>query len=334
MASLLDNLYLPVFLKTLLIDTVRTFDIYIKLGGEKMVLYHRGGELFSSTVRNKLIDNRVRYVYIKHQDKDLYKTYLEENLPGLLRDSDIIIEQRSEIAHISILNIAKSLFEEPCEEAVVRYKRAISILIKFIFREPEGLTNLIRLTSYDFTIYTHSVNVGIFAIGLAKALFKNDKSHNMNEIAAGFFLHDIGKCVIPREIITKRGLLTKDEWAVIRTHPAAGHVLLEKYKALTEESKVIVMQHHERNDSSGYPKGLSGNDIHIYSKICAIADVFEALTATRPYKKSHSAFGALTIMKNEMRNGFDPQFFHQFIVMFSDKRLTEARKHVISTFDE
>lgn len=334
MPSLLDNLYLPVFLKTLLVDTVRTFDIYIRLGGEKMVLYHRGGELFSSTVRSKLLDNRVRYVYIKNQDKDLYKMYLEENLMGLLRDPDITVEQRSEIAHISVLNTAKSLFEEPSIEAVVRYKNSISILMKFIFREPEGLTNLIRLTSYDFTLYTHSVNVGIFAIGLAKALFINNKTHNMSELAAGFFLHDIGKCTIPQEILRKHGQLTKDEWTVIHTHPAAGQILLEKYEALTKESNVIVMQHHERNDGSGYPKGLNGADIHIYSKICAIADVFEALTAIRPYKKSHSAFSALTIMKNEMHNGFDPQFFHQFIVMFSDKRLTEAREHIISTFDE
>ncbi len=95
---------------------------------------------------------------------------------------------------MSISNAARTLFETPQMQTIVRYKSAINATMDFIMKEGGAVSNLIRLTSHDFTTYIHSVNVGIFAIGLAKALLATDPSHNMNELASGFFLHDIGKC--------------------------------------------------------------------------------------------------------------------------------------------
>ena len=90
--------------------------------------------------------------------------------------------------------------------------------------------------------------------------------------------------------------------------------------SLSKEAKFIVMQHHERHNGKGYPNGLQGDEIHVYSKICCIADAFDALTAKRPYKKELSAFESLKIMQKDMRNEFDPYFFEQFVMLFSVKK--------------
>ncbi|MBN1293809.1 MAG: HD domain-containing protein [Candidatus Latescibacteria bacterium] len=321
------NSFLPVSLNSFRIDTIGSFDIFIKSHKNKkefMILYHSGGDRFTGEVRNKLIANKIEQVYIRATDKELYHQYIEENLQDYLKDPHIPTGKKAEFAHLSISNIAQSLFDNPQASTISRYKKTISTTMDFVLDEEEALKNMIRLTSYDFTTYTHSVNVGIFAIGLAKVLFVDDPEHNMKEIASGFFLHDIGKCDIPLSILTKPGPLTENEWSIMKNHPQKGYEILMKFNKLTPEAKVIVLEHHERQSGNGYPKGISGDKIHIYSKVCCIADVFDALTAKRPYKRAHSCFEALKVMKEEMFQEFDPYFFNQFVILFSNQAIKSA----------
>ena len=105
----------------------------------------------------------------------------------------------------------------------------------------------------------------------------------MHELGAGFFLHDLGKVKIDTAIINKPGKLTAEEMRQMRRHPNLGFTILSKTKQLSEECKLIVLQHHERNDGTGYPNGLRGDAIHIYCRLCSLADVYDALTSVRPY---------------------------------------------------
>jgi HD-GYP domain-containing protein (c-di-GMP phosphodiesterase class II) len=148
---------------------------------------------------------------------------------------------------------------------------------------------------------------------LTKALLGDLNAHDMHEITAGFFLHDLGKVNIRPQVINKRGRLTDAEMRHVRTHPEKGYKLLEKAGEMTEEARVIILQHHERIDGSGYPKQLKGNQIHIYAKICSITDVFDALTAERSYKKGLPPFDALRLMKTKMAGQFDKNFFAAFV---------------------
>lgn len=96
-----------------------------------------------------------------------------------------------------------------------------------------------------------------------------------------------------------------------------GFKLLTETNQLTEELKLIVLQHHEKVNGSGYPKGLRADDIHIYARICAIADVFDALTARRPYRTPLSTFEALKYMRDEMiPHHLDHQLFEKFVLLF------------------
>ena len=319
MSNLLEQEYIPVPLNTLRADTARSFDIFIKVKKDKLVLYHSAGNLLTENDLYRLLNKRVKIIYIHKKHREAYDQYLEDNLTNILNDPDITPDQKSRIAHQSVTSIAQSLFENPRAKTITRYKTVIYSMTDQILRDEDFLNYLIRLTSFDFTTYIHSVNVGIFATGLAKILLTDETQHNIQEVASGFFLHDIGKSKIPLAILNKHGSLTDKEWEIIKKHPEEGYKLLKSMNSLSDEAKVIVLQHHERNNGKGYPNGLQGNEIHIYSKICSIADTFDALTAKRPYKKELSTFESLKIMQKEMQGEFDPHFFEQFVLLFSIK---------------
>ena len=101
----------------------------------------------------------------------------------------------------------------------------------------------------------------------------------------------------------------------MRRHPLMGFKLLDETSQLTGESKIIVLQHHERIDGTGYPKGLCDREIHIYGRICAIADVYNALTTDRPYRKRMTPFDGLTLMRREMMNHFQKDLFERFVLL-------------------
>jgi len=102
----------------------------------------------------------------------------------------------------------------------------------------------------------------------------------------------------------------------IRRHPQYGYEILTDTHQLSDECKKIVMQHHERNNGSGYPAGLKGEEIHLYGRICSLADVYDALSSRRPYKQPLRPYEALNVMKEEMLEHFHQDLFKKFVLLF------------------
>jgi len=139
----------------------------------------------------------------------------------------------------------------------------------------------------------------------------------MHELGAAFFLHDLGKVKVDAAIINKPAVLTDEEMDKMRKHPEYGYEILVNTNQLTEECRTIVLHHHERNDGSGYPSGLKGEDIHLYGRICSLADVYDALNSDRPYRNGLGPFAALKLMKEEMLSHFQKDLFEKFVLLFS-----------------
>jgi putative two-component system response regulator len=120
-------------------------------------------------------------------------------------------------------------------------------------------------------------------------------------------MHDIGKIAIPKEILHKPGKLTDEEMTIMKTHAEKGAALLKNSKRrLTASASIIAHQHHEKWDGSGYPNGLKGDDIHIFGRIVALADVFDALTHKRQYKDAWTIDDAVDYIKENSGSHFDP----------------------------
>jgi putative two-component system response regulator len=134
-------------------------------------------------------------------------------------------------------------------------------------------------------------------------------------------MHDIGKIGVPDAILLKPGKLTPEEWVIMREHTTIGARILENSTSdLLQAGSVIAMTHHEKWDGSGYPKGLAGEDIPLYGRISAVADVFDALTSKRPYKEAFSNKVALEIMAEGRGSHFDPNIYDAFLRRFEDFR--------------
>jgi HD-GYP domain-containing protein (c-di-GMP phosphodiesterase class II) len=255
-------------------------------------------------------------------DPNVPKTWAPDKLiPPELReaihDKNLTPEKKSKVVYECSLELMGRLFEDPKTENIHEAKVGISEIVDLIISDDATASALLEITSYDYYTYTHSVNVGVFSVLLAKSLYRNSDAHNMHELGAGFFLHDIGKVRIDPAIINKPGKLTDQEMNIMRSHPYQGHLILSETNQLTEECKVIVMQHHERQDGTGYPRRMKGEDIHPYGRICCIADVYDAITAERSYKKGMNTFNALKLMKEQLMNHFSREIFEAFVLLFA-----------------
>ncbi|MDI9571091.1 MAG: HD-GYP domain-containing protein [Pseudomonadota bacterium] len=233
-----------------------------------------------------------------------------------IHDRTLAAEKRAHLVIEHSLVMMQGLLEKPSTLRIDQAKRGISEIVNLILRDDHAAYYLININTHDFYTYTHSVNVGILGVTLAKAIFQNTSTHDIHALGVGFFLHDLGKVRVDQAIINKPAKLTEEEMREIRRHPAHGFKILLETRQLTEESRLVVLQHHERYDGSGYPRGLRKDEIHIYARLCSLADVYDALTSERPYKKSMTSFEALKLMREEMLFHFQTELFEKFVLMF------------------
>ncbi|NPU85745.1 MAG: HD-GYP domain-containing protein [Syntrophaceae bacterium] len=242
------------------------------------------------------------------------RQYMEE----VIHDRTMPSPEKARAVQKVSMFMMKNLLEQPTSSNIEEAKKSIGNVVDLIIRDDSTTRHLLQITSHDYQTYTHSVTVGFLGIALSKVLFKGSDEHNLHELGAGFFLHDIGKVRIDTTIINKPARLTAEEMAVMRRHPPYGYQILRDTRQLTHECRQIVLQHHERDDGKGYPLKLRGDEIHLYARLCSIADVYEALTAFRPYKRRMTTFEALRLMKDEMLNHFHKDHFDQFVRLFTD----------------
>ena len=136
----------------------------------------------------------------------------------------------------------------------------------------------------------------------------------VNSVFLASPMHDIGKITIPSEILDKPGKLTNDEMDIMKTHAEKGYELLKGSKRrLSSAAAIIAKEHHEKWDGTGYPQGLKGEEIHIYGRIVALADVFDALTHKRQYKEAWTIDDALGYIKDNSGKHFDPALVEIFL---------------------
>lgn len=158
---------------------------------------------------------------------------------------------------------------------------------------------------FPFTI-GHSERVALFTDMIAEGLGLDD--HRRRRLKRAALLHDIGKMGVSNHIHDKPPKLDMSEWAAIRHHPALGEIILSRIDAFREFSR-IAGSHHERLDGKGYPRGLKGDAIDLDTRIVTTADIFDALTAERPYRSAMPISKALEIMAGDVGSAIDPGCF-------------------------
>ncbi|KFZ26145.1 MAG: Cyclic di-GMP phosphodiesterase response regulator RpfG [Candidatus Izimaplasma bacterium HR2] len=170
-------------------------------------------------------------------------------------------------------------------------------------------TILNTLYEKDPSSESHSRDVSILSERIAQSMGLSRT--NIQEIHTAALLHDIGKIIIPIEILNKKGVLTKEEYGEIKKHSEIGFRILNSTRNMRRIS-LIILSHHERIDGKGYPRGISGEDIPIESRIIAVADAYDAMTTKRTYRKMISPIQALLEIKNNSGTQFDSKIIQAF----------------------
>ncbi len=284
--------FIPVHLDSLRIDSILNFDLYIRKGVE-YVLYRASDLPFTEENRANLLQYNVRALYISHKNRHRYQEYLESNIKEIIADPTIEQTAKANIVYDSAKLLVQDVLDQPTlAENIRRSQNLVDSTVSFILTGQTAFYSMLRVMSFDYHTYTHCVNVCTFALALAQFNGIVDKQE-LCSLGTGALLHDVGKTLIPEAILKKRSSLTDREWDLIRKHPQSGVDILKETNMIAEESYYPVLQHHEREDGSGYPRGLKSDEIHVYSKIVAIADVYDAMTTKRVYRSAIAPYLAL-----------------------------------------
>ncbi|MBB6215993.1 HD-GYP domain-containing protein (c-di-GMP phosphodiesterase class II) [Anaerosolibacter carboniphilus] len=192
-----------------------------------------------------------------------------------------------------------------------KVQQAIDPLIKELSKDSTILFKIRKINVLDQYTLRHSINVGLLATITGKWLgFSLVK---LKELAIAGFLHDIGKAMVPLEILNKPDKLTIEEFEKIREHATLGYNYLKNTPIISKNILDGILQHHDRMDGSGYPLKLKGNEINEYARIIAIVDTFDAIISQRPYKSRQSPFVAVEVLHNSLFHTLDPHICNVFL---------------------
>ena len=173
-----------------------------------------------------------------------------------------------------------------------------------------------ELKSFDNYLYLHSVNVAVLGVVLGWKL--GLKQSDLEDYALGAMLHDIGTIDVSSDILHKPGRLTEEEFEEVKKHSRNGFQRLSQCSFLKPTSFSISLQHHESYDGTGYPAGRKGEAIHIFSRIAAIVDIFDALTTDRPFKKRWDFHRTLEYLRKDVIKKLDPNILSVFMKLVPD----------------
>jgi len=235
------------------------------------------------------------------------------------------------------------------QETVDSLKSIAELIAAEIAASPDAAIAISDLAAADSYTLQHSLDTTAVGVLLAHRHFLRNGwidwtgrrrfdrlESRLVLIGTGLLLHDIGKLAIPLEILHKPGPLSPEEWVVMREHPVVGHAMVENSAALSPLVKSVIRSHHERWDGSGYPSGTSNARIPIFARIAAVADVFDAVTSSRPYKDAVAIHVGCSIVESGAGTLFDPEIadtFRRTVAPYpvgSTVRLADGRCGIVS----
>lgn len=238
----------------------------------KLIQFYPGKKIWVYAPKE---DNQKEIEELKEVQSE-FKT-VSENIKDIFSENNINLKTTSEISKYSVE------------------------LEKFIRSNKSVLKSLIINGSNEDTIYTHSVNVASLSYLIGKWHGYDDKM--LHNLVYASLLHDFGKTKIDENIINKKDPITKDEYDILKTHSSLSYNAVKTIPYINRDIAFGILLHHERNDGSGYPLGITGDKIPEIAKIIAIADVFDAINSNRLYKKKKKPFESLQEIKDESLKG-------------------------------
>ncbi len=266
------------------------------------ILLKAGTKLNPSYVR-KMMEMGIFYVYV--EDERLLDVKVEDENVSLLKQTTL--ENMSKIMkNTSMVSDKKAMND---------YIKVVENLISYIQRDADINKSLYDIQTYSNFTYVHSIDVCIMSTFIGNAM-KLD-SNSIKELGVAAILHDVGKIVLPQNIVNKQGKLTEEEVKQFKEHPYLGAVILKKNLRISDAVIKAVQQHHERMDGKGYPYGMEGKSISKFARIICVSDVYDTITNSMEYKKTFTPNDAYELILAGSGTIFDEVVVKVFKKAFS-----------------
>ena len=215
-------------------------------------------------------------------------------------------------------NLTKSLYRNEPFRANELLKETMALLHQDA-QEINIFDMLLNMHNKDESVYSHCIDVALISNVLARWLHFSE-ADQMMATACGLF-HDVGKFMLPTGVLRKPGKLTPEEFEIVKTHTTEGFHLLGRYNSIPEPVKNTALMHHEKCDGSGYPYGLTGDEIDKFSKIVTIADIFDAMTSERVYRSAMCPFTVIKYFEDDGIQKYDMKYILTFLEDVSNSYL-------------
>ncbi|RKY38458.1 MAG: hypothetical protein DRP75_04470 [Candidatus Omnitrophota bacterium] len=254
---------------------------------EREVKHIKIGKIFSTQERSGIKDEEV----VSEQERVLHKVYQDN-----VHRSKEIIEKIEDTGRLEAEEVNSTV------EAILRS----------LLKDRFAFLNLSSIKDYDNYTFTHCVDTCILSLVQGEALgFSRDK---LLELGVAAFLHDMGKILVPKHILNKPSRLTPEEELIMREHPINGAKLLRETKGITPFAAIVAFEHHiHYNLSGGYPKLRQKRRLNLFTMVVSIADVYDALTTLRPYRRPLLPFQAIEAILKLAGTQFDPFLVQNFV---------------------
>ncbi len=273
--------------------------------GGDAVLYRRAGAGVSAINLDRLASNGVSEVFLRLDDFHRCADELESKLTDLLTNPHISSPDKAQIANTAGLSVAKDLIHvTPDKESISRVDQVVSSLSQGVLQDPAMGAYLLQMAGHERSTASHMFMVATLAMLLAAEVFGDDEER-IQAVGVAGMLHDLGKLVIPVEILNKPTPLTREELQLIQQHPIESARLLGNDPKITDDIRQMILQHHERVDGRGYPIGVPESELLEESKLLAIVDSFHALIGRRNYRKSLELEQANRVLSTQAGTQFD-----------------------------
>lgn len=306
---------IPISVQTLIPDSVPGVSLYLpsSTAHDDYRLYRGADFPVTADDIRKLKERGITRLYVACDEHTRYQEYLRKNLDRFLAMESVPVVQRAGMLNEVVRDVLGETFRTgELDRQIHQLKELGASTVTLICRDDVVLHQLRSVLYHDYHTFTHSANVAMYSAMLARALGISDREE-LSAIAVGGLLHDAGKLQVPAAILTKPAELTEKEVSIVREHPRLGFRMLCQRPDLSFGQLMMIYQHHEKVDGSGYPVRAVASELHPWGKICAVADVFEALTSNRPYRLGLSFGKATEIMQLRPGTAFDGEMLSCWI---------------------
>lgn len=246
----------------------------------------------------------------KLKELGIYGLYIDDEISNDIKIDDVISEETRLHARVLVKKVMDDISNNRHVD-LSQIGEPVNRIIDELVYNKNVMVNMEDVRSIDSYTFSHSVNVCVLSIITGINLGYNQLK--LKELGMGALLHDIGKTKVSQDIIKKPGSLSPEEFEEMKKHTVYGHEILKPYPEIGYTARFIVLAHHERFDGTGYPLGIKGKEIHDFARIVAVADVYDALTSDRVYRRRIGRDQAIGYIASMEGKHFDREIIKAFL---------------------